>query len=143
MEVVEYGISNVTALKYHEEMPIRYKLERPTYTIIAEINQQQKTPLVAFLVGEDSQNEVHLSAEYLPKCFGGFWAPLTGPKSTTQRLHFFWARSARRQCTDASPPPPSDRLITIIVSDFSGAVIATEQIPFSIKVNGKFYEYEG
>lgn len=150
MDAVAYGQSSVGSLMFHEDMPIRYRLERNHYSLVASIDIDSIRPGVVFSIESDTHIGLRIQGEYSSMCFGGF-DPLRAAArgSESDQLYFIWARAADyplsvdSQCSRALAPNESAYTVTITIVDFSGAVIGLEEIPFAIKKNGIHFEFDG
>ena len=144
MDVVESGKSNISRIKFHGDMPVRYRLEREDFKLTAVIDRDSIQPHVTFQIASDTMIGLQLEGSFAPVCYGQFDRP---SGSETNAIHstvrFRWARVYVRQCSDVVPPNQSELVLNLSILDFSGKVIANEKIPFSANVNGIYYEFDG
>jgi hypothetical protein len=144
MVVDKYGQTERTSVNFDKDMPIRYKLERDNYSLIAETDLDAIRPGLIFYIGGETQDAVRIHGEFASTCFGNFSPMLnTVINKDPNRLYFTWMRNRDRKCIDTPEPDEVARILVISMLDVSGAVIGVEEIPFTIIKNGIHIEYYG
>lgn len=144
MNVTELGQAELEVINNQRDMPIAYVLDRPEYTVVAELDLLSVRP-AAFFSAQSKlpSSRLTIRGESI-RCAALFEnLAVDGDdalSSSVPTARFMWAPQTDGPCSNRELP---DRVIRFDVVDSKGNVIGQEALQFSIEKNGEVKWVEG
>lgn len=146
MDVTEYGKSELTNLRAHGEMPIRYKVERDEYILYGEVDRWSIRPASVFSVEGKSVIGAQIRVTGI-RCFASVEDPAPAEvqhgRFVVGSKRFKWNPIGHLECPNEIEPNDVNRRIEILVLNDRGQELFREVILFDIVNNGIHREYDG
>jgi len=139
MEIVEYGRTELSMVRDHTDIPVRYKLERGQYTLFALVDKHSISPAVIFTIEGKSLIDASLQMDFI-RCVAS--AKSLRPSEVKRYrypedgIRFLWNPNSIPPCDTVAIPIGDDRKIVISIINGTGHLVATERLQFDIKTNG-------
>jgi len=145
MEVLDYGNTELTNVRAHSSMPIRYMLERDQYTLYGSVDRLSILPAALFSIEGKTLFDAKIRGDNI-HCFGFFEevAPVQidhyGYREGS--IRFTWNPVGDRICANEIAPVGEGRKIVISIMNGVGKIVAEEEILFDIVTNGIYREFD-
>lgn len=139
MDIVAYGMPNVSGIHDHSEMPVQYSLARKDYLIDAMIDATAQLPTVIFDAKDQDGREILIDATGV-ECFL-YQSPIRPhePKLfgiSELSVRFKWDAKQPPPCMNKPDPSETARVIILRLFNEQGEKLGEEHIFFDIIVNG-------
>ena len=145
MEVLDYGKTELSNIRAHVDMPVLYALEREKYILYGEVDKRSIPPAIIFSIENKTLIDPYIKGATLTKCFGGFQSirQMESKRYGYPELgiRYIWQQNAAIFCPNEIVREPGAVLVDVYSSD--GTLVVTEEIRYTIKINGIHREYDG
>ncbi len=141
IQVTLYGRPDRLDVVVDHDMPMRYELERKTYIVIFEIDEDYHWPNI--LVSAKSFNADSLTIEPIETGVCGYFDNLYENYriDDLKAWRYVWMPGYRKNCpVKGSESYPPDQIIRFKVKNPKEEILGEERFPFILVENGKYYE---
>ncbi len=143
MDILEYGKTELRNVREHDDMPIKYKLERDRYILFASVDKKSIPPAVIFTLESKSLIDANIEGTTI-RCFGFFHdirpSEVRNSGYPEGGIRFSWQPTSYGPCEKEVMPVGENRKVVVSVYDKVSGLVAKEELRFDILSNGIYRE---